>query len=182
MWISGFVVHTPLAPTRSERANADLPGESARSPSDTAHSTLSATQTSTPNSVESEALSDAPREAGSTDLDQAVGEMLDRLRGEPWFGEWSMRYLVIADALKADLDRDRNLTTADAALLMGWIDGNDVRGDFNEDGAINAEDLNDFHASAARRDLIEINRADGSPWPPRRKESRASANVRAAGS
>ena len=84
--------------------------------------------------------------------------MIESNRPNPYFGEWSHRYLVIRDVLRADVTDDNWLTNEDFRLFIEWFDSGDPCADFNQDGVINGQDMSDFITSYQFEELGELPR------------------------
>jgi hypothetical protein len=93
-----------------------------------------------------------------SDLALATTNLIESMRAKPHFGEWSMRYLVITDALRADLNGDGNITVEDSAIFVDWLDWGDPQADFSGDGTLTMDVVAAFAISAESLELIEVRR------------------------
>ncbi len=96
--------------------------------------------------------------AGVSDLDRLSSELIESHRGKPMFGEWSMKYLVVDDALRADVDRDEWLTGQDFAVFFGWLERGDSCADLSGDGMIDGVDVDVFLRAFASQELVDVRR------------------------
>jgi hypothetical protein len=83
----------------------------------------------------------------------------DRLRAELPPGDVAMqglKYLVVDDALRADLNNDEWLDGADMQLFIEWIERGDECADFDKSGEIDTADMAAFVRSFQDRELIDV--------------------------
>jgi hypothetical protein len=141
------VVHRgKLSPTTaSNSSNAQQPPRSDAKSKSTSPSTTPTTQPTPPKPI-------------INDLDRVATAMIESNRPNPYFGEWSHRYLIIRDVLRADVNDDSWLTNEDFRLFIVWFDSSDPCADFNQDGVINGQDMSDFITSYQFEELGELPR------------------------
>lgn len=98
--------------------------------------------------------------AGVSDRERRSTELIESQRGKPMFGEWSMKYMIVDDALRADVNDDGWLTSEDFALFLSWIQQADPCADMNGDGMLDARDVEAFIAAYTTEQLIEVRRGE----------------------
>ncbi len=96
--------------------------------------------------------------SGISDVARRSSELIESHRNKPMFGEWSMKYLVVDDALRADVNQDGRLTSEDFAQFVAWMQQGDACADFNVDGLIDARDVETFVSSFTSEELIDVRR------------------------
>lgn len=99
---------------------------------------------------------------GLSDIERRSSDLIESMRGKPWFGEWSMKYLAVTDALRADVNHDGWLTSEDFAQFVAWMQQGDTCADFNADGLIDAGDMETFVNAYTREELMD-RRRDATP-------------------
>lgn len=96
--------------------------------------------------------------SGVSDVNRRSSELIESQRDKPMFGEWSMKYMIVEDALRADVNQDGWLTSEDFAQFIAWMQQGDPCADFNADGLFDARDVETFVSSFTSEELIEVRR------------------------
>ncbi len=96
--------------------------------------------------------------SGVSDVARRSSELIESQRDKPMFGEWSMKYMVVEDVLRADVNQDDWLTSEDFAQFIAWMQQGDPCADFNADGLLDVRDVETFVASYTSEELIDARR------------------------